>query len=149
MFELLLSAYSTISTQDTAQFLGMNENDATNCKILSYSVLVVSKSLFLVHKRTLNELKFIELLNHLRRFHRLWYSKIKYLGEVFNKYKWALNVKEAHTMKSLEHLSIYSTSRVFISSHLFGVCCCCDLYASLSYTWQKKNLNHNVFMRFH
>uniref|UniRef100_A0A3Q7FAS5 CSN8/PSMD8/EIF3K domain-containing protein n=1 Tax=Solanum lycopersicum TaxID=4081 RepID=A0A3Q7FAS5_SOLLC len=30
MFELLLSAYSTISTQDSAHFLGMNENDATN-----------------------------------------------------------------------------------------------------------------------
>ncbi|KAK4739694.1 hypothetical protein R3W88_003391 [Solanum pinnatisectum] len=30
MFELLLSAYSTISTQDSACFLGMNENDATN-----------------------------------------------------------------------------------------------------------------------
>ncbi|KAI8532207.1 hypothetical protein RHMOL_Rhmol11G0195000 [Rhododendron molle] len=30
MFELLLSAYSTISSQDTALFLGMNEDDATN-----------------------------------------------------------------------------------------------------------------------
>ncbi|PSS02846.1 COP9 signalosome complex subunit 8 like [Actinidia chinensis var. chinensis] len=30
MFELLLSAYSTISIQDTALFLGMNEDDATN-----------------------------------------------------------------------------------------------------------------------
>ncbi|PHT41632.1 COP9 signalosome complex subunit 8, partial [Capsicum baccatum] len=30
MFELLLAAYSTISTQDSAHFLGMNENDATN-----------------------------------------------------------------------------------------------------------------------
>ncbi|KAL3382445.1 hypothetical protein AABB24_002132 [Solanum stoloniferum] len=30
MFELLLSAYSTISTEDSARFLGMNENDATN-----------------------------------------------------------------------------------------------------------------------
>ncbi|WMV12517.1 hypothetical protein MTR67_005902 [Solanum verrucosum] len=30
MFELLLSAYSTISTQDSACFLGMNENDAIN-----------------------------------------------------------------------------------------------------------------------
>ncbi|XP_059648121.1 COP9 signalosome complex subunit 8 [Cornus florida] len=30
MFELLLSAYSTISVQDTALFLGMNENDATS-----------------------------------------------------------------------------------------------------------------------
>lgn len=30
MFQLLLSAYSTISIQDTALFLGMNEDDATN-----------------------------------------------------------------------------------------------------------------------
>lgn len=32
MFELLLSAYSTISIQDTALFLGKNEDDAANCK---------------------------------------------------------------------------------------------------------------------
>ncbi|OIW13614.1 hypothetical protein TanjilG_07956 [Lupinus angustifolius] len=30
MFQLLLSAYSTISIHDTALFLGMNEDDATN-----------------------------------------------------------------------------------------------------------------------
>ncbi|GLT49519.1 hypothetical protein SLA2020_230710 [Shorea laevis] len=30
MFELLVSAYSTISIQDTALFLGMSEEDATN-----------------------------------------------------------------------------------------------------------------------
>nr|KYP63135.1 COP9 signalosome complex subunit 8 [Cajanus cajan] len=30
MFQLLLSAYSTISINDTALFLGMNEDDATN-----------------------------------------------------------------------------------------------------------------------
>ncbi|KAF2319686.1 hypothetical protein GH714_018013 [Hevea brasiliensis] len=30
MFQLLLSAYSTISIQDTAHFLGMNEDDAAN-----------------------------------------------------------------------------------------------------------------------
>ncbi|KDP43617.1 hypothetical protein JCGZ_16904 [Jatropha curcas] len=30
MFQLLLSAYSTISIQDTACFLGMNEDDAAN-----------------------------------------------------------------------------------------------------------------------
>ncbi|KAK6251046.1 hypothetical protein QUC31_008638 [Theobroma cacao] len=30
MFGLLLSAYSTISIQDAAQFLGMSEDDATN-----------------------------------------------------------------------------------------------------------------------
>lgn len=34
MFQLLLSAYSTISIQDAALFLGMNEADATNCKHL-------------------------------------------------------------------------------------------------------------------
>nr|KJB21004.1 hypothetical protein B456_003G177600 [Gossypium raimondii] len=32
MFELLQSAYSTISIQDAAQFLGMSEEDASNCK---------------------------------------------------------------------------------------------------------------------
>lgn len=32
MFQLLQSAYSTISIQDTALFLGMNEDNATNCK---------------------------------------------------------------------------------------------------------------------
>lgn len=32
MFELMLSAYSTINIQDAAQFLGMSEEDATNCK---------------------------------------------------------------------------------------------------------------------
>ncbi|XP_022855093.1 COP9 signalosome complex subunit 8-like [Olea europaea var. sylvestris] len=30
MFELLVSAYSTISTQDTALFLGLNADDAAN-----------------------------------------------------------------------------------------------------------------------
>ncbi|KAG4397279.1 hypothetical protein GLYMA_10G118567v4 [Glycine max] len=30
MFQLLLSAYSMISIKDTALFLGMNEDDATN-----------------------------------------------------------------------------------------------------------------------
>lgn len=39
MFQLLLSAYSTISIQDTALFLGMNEDDATNCKFLSFPCL--------------------------------------------------------------------------------------------------------------
>lgn len=34
MFQLLQSAYSTISIQDTALFLGMNEDQATNCKLL-------------------------------------------------------------------------------------------------------------------
>ncbi|KAJ7002739.1 COP9 signalosome complex subunit 8-like [Populus alba x Populus x berolinensis] len=34
MFQLLLSAYSTVGIQDTALFLGMNEDDAASCKIL-------------------------------------------------------------------------------------------------------------------
>lgn len=34
MFQLLQSAYSTISIQDTALFLGVNEENATNCKSL-------------------------------------------------------------------------------------------------------------------
>jgi len=36
MFQLLLSAYSTISIKDAALFLGMNEDDATNCKYFHY-----------------------------------------------------------------------------------------------------------------
>lgn len=39
MFQLLLSAYSTISIQDTALFLGLNEDDATNCKYFLCSCL--------------------------------------------------------------------------------------------------------------
>lgn len=35
MFQLLLSAYSTISIRDTALFLGMSEENATNCKHLT------------------------------------------------------------------------------------------------------------------
>lgn len=34
MFQLMQSAYSTIGIQDTALFLGMNEDHATNCKPL-------------------------------------------------------------------------------------------------------------------
>ncbi|CAL5322812.1 unnamed protein product [Camellia sinensis] len=34
MFQLLLAAYSTISIQDASLFLGMNEDDATNCIVL-------------------------------------------------------------------------------------------------------------------
>lgn len=34
MFQPLLSAYSTVGIQDTALFLGMNEDDAASCKIL-------------------------------------------------------------------------------------------------------------------
>lgn len=56
MFELLLSAYSTISTQDSAHFLGMNENDATNCKFLSTACMLVVVKFFFVYIRGLNEL---------------------------------------------------------------------------------------------
>jgi COP9 signalosome complex subunit 8 len=31
IFELLTSAYSTISVADVAHFMGMSEEDATNC----------------------------------------------------------------------------------------------------------------------
>lgn len=34
MFQLLLSAYSTISIKDAARFLGTNEDDAIKCKFL-------------------------------------------------------------------------------------------------------------------
>ncbi|THG07456.1 hypothetical protein TEA_003464 [Camellia sinensis var. sinensis] len=37
MFQLLLAAYSTISIQDASLFLGMNEDDATNLKVVSYT----------------------------------------------------------------------------------------------------------------
>lgn len=33
MFQLMLAAYSTISIKDAACFLGMNQDDATKCKI--------------------------------------------------------------------------------------------------------------------
>lgn len=35
MFQLLLSAYSTLTIRDLALFLGMTEDDATTCKLLS------------------------------------------------------------------------------------------------------------------
>ncbi|KAL8553631.1 hypothetical protein ACS0TY_002078 [Phlomoides rotata] len=38
MFELLLSAYSTISIRDTALFLGMKEDEAANCKLPSFLI---------------------------------------------------------------------------------------------------------------
>lgn len=50
MFQLLLSAYSTISIQDTALFLGMSEDDATNCKflffIIAWEFMIRAKLLF-------------------------------------------------------------------------------------------------------
>ncbi|PPR89120.1 hypothetical protein GOBAR_AA31564 [Gossypium barbadense] len=47
MFELLLSAYSTISIQDAAQFLGMSEEESTNCdnNVKKYLMVMVSTSL--------------------------------------------------------------------------------------------------------
>ncbi|KAF4376251.1 hypothetical protein F8388_018920 [Cannabis sativa] len=39
MFQLLQSAYSTISIQDTALFLGMNEDNATNYILMSQNVV--------------------------------------------------------------------------------------------------------------
>ncbi|CAN4108049.1 unnamed protein product [Withania somnifera] len=50
LFELLLSAYSTISTQDSAQFLGMNENDATNY-VLQHGWVLDSASQMLTVKK--------------------------------------------------------------------------------------------------
>ncbi|XP_043701931.1 COP9 signalosome complex subunit 8 [Telopea speciosissima] len=52
MFELLLSAYSTISVGDTALFLGMNEEDATNYA-LQHGWIVDSSSRMLTVKRQL------------------------------------------------------------------------------------------------
>ncbi|KAK5813058.1 hypothetical protein PVK06_028504 [Gossypium arboreum] len=47
MFKLLLSAYSTISIQDAAQFLGMSEEESTNCdnNVKKYLMVMVSTSL--------------------------------------------------------------------------------------------------------
>ncbi|KAI4296285.1 hypothetical protein L6164_036254 [Bauhinia variegata] len=50
MFHLLCSAYSTISVQDTALFLGMNEDDATNY-VLQQGWAVDPASLMLTVKK--------------------------------------------------------------------------------------------------
>ncbi|CAA2934748.1 COP9 signalosome complex subunit 8 [Olea europaea subsp. europaea] len=42
MFELLVSAYSTISTQDTALFLGLNADDAANCNLSSFFTWLIT-----------------------------------------------------------------------------------------------------------
>lgn len=52
MFELLLSAYSTISTQDSAHFLGMNENDATNYVLQQGWVLDSASQMLTVKKQS-------------------------------------------------------------------------------------------------
>ena len=39
MFQLLSSAYATVSIQNAAFFLGMNEEDGKNCKFICYFML--------------------------------------------------------------------------------------------------------------
>lgn len=51
MFELLLSGYSTISIQDTALFLGMNEDDATNYTLQHGWTLDPTSRMLTVKKR--------------------------------------------------------------------------------------------------
>ncbi|KAG8646201.1 hypothetical protein MANES_10G133677v8 [Manihot esculenta] len=58
MFQLLLSAYSTISIQDTAHFLGMNEDDATNYVMQqSWIVDPASRMLTVKKQQTVTEQK--------------------------------------------------------------------------------------------
>ncbi|KAM7474658.1 hypothetical protein LguiB_021901 [Lonicera macranthoides] len=58
MFELLLLAYSTISIQDTALFLGMNEDDATNYVLQQgWSVDIASQMLTVKKQAILTEQK--------------------------------------------------------------------------------------------
>lgn len=63
MFQLLLSAYSTISTQDTALFLGMNEDDAAYCKILSLMALALVLLLSLFCNRLIASIAVLLSLN--------------------------------------------------------------------------------------
>ncbi|KAM3219656.1 COP9 signalosome complex subunit 8-like [Capsicum annuum] len=51
MFELLLAAYSTISTQDSAHFRRMNENDATNYVLQQGWVLDSASQMLTVKKQ--------------------------------------------------------------------------------------------------
>ncbi|XP_073277261.1 COP9 signalosome complex subunit 8 [Primulina huaijiensis] len=51
MFELLLSGYSIISIQDTALFLGMNEDDATNYTLQHGWTLDATSRMLTVKKR--------------------------------------------------------------------------------------------------
>ncbi|XP_059429896.1 COP9 signalosome complex subunit 8 [Corylus avellana] len=53
MFQLLLSAYSTISIQDTALFLGMNEDDATNYVLRLGWVVDPASRMLTVKKQTI------------------------------------------------------------------------------------------------
>ncbi|KAI7740953.1 hypothetical protein M8C21_023971 [Ambrosia artemisiifolia] len=52
MFELLMSAYSTISIQDTALFLGMNENEATSYVLQHGWTVDAASQMFTVKKHT-------------------------------------------------------------------------------------------------
>ncbi|MCL7027913.1 hypothetical protein MKW94_001046 [Papaver nudicaule] len=47
MFQLLLSAYSTISIRDAALFIGMNEEDVTNCKHVYPQYLIICTPILL------------------------------------------------------------------------------------------------------
>ncbi|CAI9770105.1 unnamed protein product [Fraxinus pennsylvanica] len=51
MFELLVSAYSTISTQDTALFLGLNADDAANYALQRGWTLDLSSQMLTVKKQ--------------------------------------------------------------------------------------------------
>jgi len=53
MFQLLLAAYSTISIQDTALFLGMNEDDATNYVLRLGWVVDPASRMLTVKKQTI------------------------------------------------------------------------------------------------
>ncbi|XP_023888724.2 COP9 signalosome complex subunit 8 [Quercus suber] len=53
MFHLLLSAYSTISIQDTALFLGMSEDDATNYVVQQGWVVDPASRMLTVKKQTI------------------------------------------------------------------------------------------------
>ncbi|XWS49166.1 hypothetical protein CRYUN_Cryun13aG0140400 [Craigia yunnanensis] len=58
MFELLLSAYSTISIRDAAQFLGMSEEDATNYVLQQgWTVDPASQMLTVIKQATVKEQK--------------------------------------------------------------------------------------------
>lgn len=51
MFQLLQSAYSTISIQDTALFLGMNEDNATNYVVQQGWIVDPASQMFTVKKQ--------------------------------------------------------------------------------------------------
>ncbi|KAB2070724.1 hypothetical protein ES319_A08G174400v1 [Gossypium barbadense] len=51
MFELLLSAYSTISIQDAAQFLGMSEEESTNYALQRGWIIDPASQMLIVTKQ--------------------------------------------------------------------------------------------------